>query len=136
MSRTKKYTRRAFLGGAAASAAVPAAAVLAGCESSPRQAAAGSSKRSPHRRVIGENLLPGDRQWWIRQLGAPDAIIGYAGEPGVLPGDPVHLYVSTTSREFTVRAFRMGWYGGDLARKVWESGPVRGHRQRPAGFTR
>ncbi len=26
----------------------------------------------------------------------------------------------------------MGWYGGDLARKVWESGPVRGHRQRPA----
>jgi len=136
MSRPKKYTRRAFLGGAAASAAVPAAAVLAGCQGSPRQAAAGSSKRSAHRGVIGENMLPGDRQWWIRHLGAPDAIMGYAGESGVLPGDPVHLYVSTTSREFTVRAFRMGWYGGELARKVWESGPVRGHRQRPAGFTR
>ena len=39
--------------------------------------------------------------------------------------------MSTTSREFRVRAFRMGWYRGDLARKVWKS-PVRGHRQGPS----
>jgi hypothetical protein len=50
----------------------------------------------------------------------------------VLPGEPIHLYVSTTSREFSVKAFRMGWYRGDLARKVWESQAVRGHRQRSA----
>ena len=58
--------------------------------------------------------------------------MGYAGQASVLPGEPVQLYVSTTSREFRVRAFRMGWYRGDLARRVWESGPVRGHRQRAA----
>jgi hypothetical protein len=58
--------------------------------------------------------------------------MGYAGQASVLPGEPIHLYVSTTSREFTVKAFRMGWYRGDLARKVWESQAVRGHRQRPA----
>ncbi len=56
--------------------------------------------------------------------------MGYTGQASVLPGEYVHLYVSTTSREFTVKAFRMGWYGGDLARRVWESGPVKGHRQR------
>lgn len=79
-----------------------------------------------------ENSLPGDKDWWIKKAGAPDAILGYAGQVSVLPGEPVHLYVSTTSREFTVKAFRMGWYRGDLARRVWESGPVRGHRQRRA----
>src|SRR5947209_5750072 len=61
-----------------------------------------------------------------------DPLLGYVGQASVLPGEPVQLYVSTTSREFRVRALRMGWYGGDLARRVWESGPVRGHRQRAA----
>ncbi len=82
--------------------------------------------------MVPENSLPGDKDWWIKHVGAPDAIMGYAGQASVLPGEPIHLYVSTTDREFTVRAFRMGWYRGDLARKVWESGPVRGHRQRAA----
>ena len=38
--------------------------------------------------------------------------MGYAGQASVLPGEPFTLYVSTTSREFRVKAFRMGWYGG------------------------
>ena len=80
--------------------------------------------------MSAENSLPGDRHWWIKSLGAPDEIMGYTGQASVLPGEYVHLYVSTTSREFTVKAFRMGWYGGDLARRVWDSGPVKGHRQR------
>ncbi len=67
----------------------------------------------------------GDPNWWIKKLGAPDAIIGYAGQASVLPGEPVDLYVSTTAREFKVQAFRVGWYGGDLARKVWESAAVK-----------
>ena len=58
--------------------------------------------------------------------------MGYTGQDSVLPGEPIDLYVSTTSREFKARAFRFGWYGGDGARKVWDSGPVRGHRQRAA----
>src|ERR1700723_928676 len=87
---------------------------------------------NPVHKPVPENELPGDPGWWISSLGAPDAIAGYAGQASVLPGEPVRLYVSTTSREFRVRAFRMGWYRGDLARRVWESGPVRGHRQRAA----
>jgi len=77
---------------------------------------------------------PGDPHWWIRNLGAPDAIQGYAGQASVLPGEPVDLYVSTTAREFRASAFRLGWYRGDLARRLWRSRPVRGHRQAPLGF--
>ncbi len=92
-----------------------------------------AGRRGQH--AVAENSLPGDPNWWLRSAGAPDAIEGYAGQASVLPGEPVHLYVATGAREFTVRAFRMGWYRGDLARQVWASGPVRGHRQRPAART-
>ncbi|HEY7142642.1 MAG TPA: N,N-dimethylformamidase beta subunit family domain-containing protein [Streptosporangiaceae bacterium] len=135
MSRLHDYSRRTFIGRAAAAAAVPAAVVAAarltgsGGPSGLAAAAAAAARRS---RPAGENDLPGDRDWWIRKTGAPDAVMGYAGRAGVLPGEQVPLFVSTTAREFRVRAFRIGWYRGDLARKVWESGPVRGHRQRRA----
>src|SRR5258708_271541 len=135
MSRPRDYSRRSFLGTAAAmaaaAAAVPAAGALEGCQSNPADGS-GEPTRPARRTVVAENSLPGDKNCWIRHLGAPDAIMGYAGQTSVLPGEPIHIYVSTTSREFTVRAFRMGWYRGDLARKVWESTAVRGHRQRPA----
>ena len=59
--------------------------------------------------------------------------MGYAGLASALPGEPVPLYVSTTARSFRVLAFRMGWYRGDLARLIWQSGSTRGRRQaRPA----
>ena len=130
------------MGRAAAAAAVPAAAVggvkIAQSVSSANAGAARkvSHARTPavHPRVIAENSLPGDPHWWISKLGAPDAILGYAGQASVLPGQPIDLYVSTTSREFRVLAFRIGWYGGDLARKVWESAPIRGSQQSAAKF--
>jgi hypothetical protein len=136
MSRRRPYSRRAFIGGAVA---VPVAAAgvwelqksggtgpPAGTKPAAKTAATSRSA------TIAENDLPGDRHWWVGQLGAPDAVLGYTAYDSVLPGQPVPLFVSTTSREFRVRAFRIGWYRGDLARKVWESGPVRGHRQRPS----
>lgn len=132
------WTRRAFLGAAAAAAAVPAAVVVADKvgEVAPAGGTTASSGRSPavHHRTVAENDLPGDRHWWIRKLGAPDAIVGYAGQASVRPGEPIDLYVSTTAREFRAVAFRMGWYRADLARKVWQSRSVRGHRQAPSGF--
>src|SRR5215475_7280955 len=143
MGVAENPSRRTFLGtsASAAGALAGAAAVgegLAACSSGssqpegPRKRAARPARHT----VVSENAMPGDRHWWIKHFGAPDAIMGYAGQASVLPGQPVHLYVSTTSREFTVKAFRMGWYGGDLARRVWESRPVRGHRQRRASRTR
>jgi hypothetical protein len=130
------WTRRAFLGRAAVAAAVPAAVAACtnvGGSATPARSRSGARLAAP-RTIKSENSLPGDPHWWISKLGAPDAIVGYAGQASVLPGEPIHLYVSTTSREFRVLAFRIGWYGGDLARNVWQSGTVRGHRQRAAEF--
>jgi hypothetical protein len=138
-------TRRAFLGRAAAAAAVPAAVVTAVklSESGPTAGRSGPDAKkmtSTARKVAApwtvasENKLPGYPNWWIKNLGAPDAIMGYPGQASVLPGEPIDLYVSTTSREFQVLALRMGWYGGDLARLVWKSGTIKGHGQRAAGF--
>src|SRR5262252_3400778 len=121
-------SRRAFLGLAAA--ALPAAAATA-CAGSPGSGpGAGSRAATPNPRAASENLLPGDPDWKIRRLGPPEAIVGYAGQASVLPGQPVTLYVSTTARSFTVSAFRMGWYSGDQARLLWRSKTVPGHRQR------
>ena len=138
------WTRRAFLGRAAAAAAVPAAvaAGITGCDGgnsapgnhSTKPAAAAGRKKAAAWSVASENARPGDPDWWIKNLGAPDAIMGYAGQASVLPGEPVHLYVSTTSREFSIKAFRIGWYRGDLARKVWQSGAIRGHVQSAGHF--
>jgi hypothetical protein len=82
-----------------------------------------------------ENARRGTRAWRITRLGAPDAIQGYADQVSVLPGQSFRLFVSTTAASFRVKAFRMGWYhGSDMARLVWTSGQVTGHRQRPSGF--
>ncbi len=123
--RLHPCTRRAFLGRTAAVvAATGTAAVvarLAGDSAGPAARLRPTPAPGLRPAGIAENSLPGDRDWWIRDQGAPDEIAGYAGQASVLPGQPVDLYVSTTAREFTVRAFRMGWYNGDLARQVWAS---------------
>jgi hypothetical protein len=143
-NRRNGYSRRAFIGVAAAAGAGTAAVVAAlrafgsGNATHPAADAAHGPARRPasHRQVVGENELPGDPHWPIRHFGAPHAMMGYAGQASVLPGEPVTLYASTTARSFTVSAFRMGWYRGDLARRVWQSErPVRGHRQRGAAVS-
>ncbi len=125
---------------AAAAAAVPAAVIAAikmagtgGPDDAPRAAAA--KRPVPRRRVVSENDLPGDPHWEITHQGGPDAMMGYAGQYSVLPGEEITLYASTTARSFTVSAFRMGWYHGDQARLVWQSATVPGRRQSPASVT-
>jgi hypothetical protein len=118
--------------GAAAIPAVTAGCDLSGRGSAPKASAQQSSQR---RRTVSENSLPGDKHWNIRHVGGPNAIIGYTGQASVLPGQDITLFVSTTGRSFTVKAFRMGWYGGDQARLVWHSPTVRGGRQRKATRT-
>jgi hypothetical protein len=130
------WSRRAFIGRAAAVAAIPVAAV-AGVEIASAiehdknggKPVASTRRSVAAPRVVPENSLRGDPNWWIRHLGPQEAIMGYANRASVLPGEPVDLYVSTTSREFTVNAYRLGWYNGDLARQVWKSKTIHGHRQ-------
>ena len=71
-------------------------------------------------------------QGHTRGPGAPDAIEGYASAVSVLPGQSFRLYVSTTAPEFRVIAFRVGWYGGREARRVWASAALAGRVQPPA----
>ena len=73
---------------AAAAAAVPAAvvaAVKATGSGGPKPAAHTKTASVPKRRVVSENDLPGDPNWKISQLGAPEAMLGYTGQSSVLP---------------------------------------------------
>ena len=141
--RPRSWSRRAFLG--AAAVAVPAGVVAGvklsespgagGTDAGKRTASAITRKAAhPPWSIAYENSLPGDKDWRIRNQGPLHAIGGYTGQASVRQGEPIDLYVSTTSREFSVKAFRMGWYKRDLARLVFQSGAIRGHRQSPAQF--
>ena len=139
MTRRQEPTRRAFLGKAAeAAGAVTASAVgggaitsaISGCTASEGAHPVPSNTKIRLRRSKAENSLPGEPHWWIKDVGAPDAIQGFTGQASVLPGEPVTLYVSTTAREFRVNVLRMGWYGGYLGRLIWRSGWLRGHKQK------
>ncbi|HET9647329.1 MAG TPA: N,N-dimethylformamidase beta subunit family domain-containing protein [Microlunatus sp.] len=46
---------------------------------------------------------------------------GFANLASVDPGQRVTLYVSTTAPHWRATAYRMGWYSGHVAAKVWRS---------------
>ena len=125
--------------GGTLAAAVLATAAVAGCSLSGSPATAGGTGRpttgGPHPAAsaqpfpAAENARRGTAGWYIHDLGAPDAIEGYADRVSVLPGQSFRLFVSTTSPRFRVQAFRMGWYHGRRARQVWRSGEVKGRAQ-------
>lgn len=66
---------------------------------------------------------------WEIPRGEDHGIEGFVDPISVLPGQPVRVYVSTSTANFRVRAFRMGWYGGAVAKLVWTSARYAGHRQ-------
>ncbi|MFD5424381.1 N,N-dimethylformamidase beta subunit family domain-containing protein [Streptomyces sp. NPDC127084] len=81
--------------------------------------------------VREENLRPGASDWRIAHPGPARAIEGFADHPSVPAGQPAVLRVSTTATSYTVSAYRMGWYGGTLARLVWRSARLPGRTQPP-----
>jgi hypothetical protein len=85
--------------------------------------------------VIAENRLPGTSAWRIQQNGATGSILGFANLDSANVGQSVGLYVSSTSSEFQVTAYRMGWYGGMGARAVWTSPETPGLVQPPCPLT-
>ncbi|MFF3158758.1 N,N-dimethylformamidase beta subunit family domain-containing protein [Streptomyces sp. NPDC057910] len=119
------FSRRTFLGAAGAVAAAGAAGCAPG-----EHAGGGEASRSPAPKPPAkENDRPGDAGWRLTRRGAEHEVEGYADRTSVTSGDPFRLHVHTTAKTFRAEAFRMGWYGGTLARKVWESGPLKGTRQ-------
>jgi hypothetical protein len=94
-----------------------------------------SPTRPPAVRSVGalpEWDRPGDRDWRVVRVGRQHDVEGFADHDSVLAGEPVRLYVSTVAGRFRVRAYRMGWYRGALARLVWLSAWQPGRRQRAA----
>ncbi|MFG2719412.1 N,N-dimethylformamidase beta subunit family domain-containing protein [Streptomyces sp. NPDC048416] len=122
MDRTA-FSRRAFL---AAAGAAAAAGCAPGDGPDARTTDPHSSGPKPPAK---ENDRPGDASWRLTKRGAEHEVEGYADRTSVASGDTFRLHVHTTAPTFHAEAFRMGWYGGALARKVWESGSLPGIRQ-------
>ena len=161
MAGTSRHTlsRRKFLGWTAAGgavAAVVAVAVVTDSSSKPgptsstgtsgTNAAKGSSTTTtaPHatratvdgvslptsRAIIAENARTGTA-WWVTTAQNAGDIEGYADHVSAQVGDTVTLRVNTKATTFHVEAFRMGYYQGIGARRVWQSAEVPGVRQAP-----
>lgn len=77
-----------------------------------------------------ENSQPGDPTWDdFASVASQDAISGYASPISVNHGQPVDFYVTTTAASFTMKIYRMGWYGGDGARLMTNLGTFTGVHQ-------
>ncbi|RZS82716.1 hypothetical protein EV189_3111 [Motilibacter rhizosphaerae] len=75
-------------------------------------------------------------RFWDAQARAPREreVEGFADRVSVLPGEPVRLFLSSTAPEVRVTAYRVGWYAGAGAARVWASGTVPARLQ-PPGVT-
>ena len=104
--------------------------------SPPAQQSAPASASPSTNPVVIENERPGDSSWkrGVRRADDPEAMSGYADASSVDPGEAVTLFVSTTASDYTVTAYRMGWYGGAGGRKVWRSGELGGRQQTAQGY--
>src|SRR5262245_52614900 len=68
--------------------------------------------------VVIENRRPGTTAWQGHEEEG-NAIEGYASEVSVLPGESIHLHVSTDpGAAYEVQVYRLGWYGGPGGRLV------------------
>lgn len=116
--------------------------ILGGCadpandaESTPGDTGAGDGA-AVTQEAVPENQLPGDGSWRRARGRAdnPEAMAAYADTPSALPGEPVSLRVSTTAKTYRVIAYRMGYYGGTQARRVWQSKQLPGQQQNETGY--
>lgn len=69
--------------------------------------------------IVCENRLPGtpQRVWDVKGSGDP-TIQGFTTDMSVDRGQAVHFKVDTPARGYHVDVYRLGYYGGDGARKV------------------
>jgi hypothetical protein len=75
--------------------------------------------------VAAENAQPGDASYnaGIEDV-APTSVEGYAERTSIAAGEQVGLRLHSTEGAVTVTAYRLGFYDGAGARKVWTSQPV------------
>ena len=95
----------------------------------PAAVALGFSTSSLSPWMQAENAKPGTTDWKLTKPARSQQIEGYANVVSVQAGDPVELYISTAAPTFSVKAFRMGYYGGDQGRLVWSAASEPGYVQ-------
>jgi N,N-dimethylformamidase beta subunit-like, C-terminal len=87
----------------------------------------------PHRAnpVKRENRRAGSRSWSLEETAVPPRRIeGFASEVSLLPGQKVHLHVSTApAARYRIELYRLGWYHGAGAR-ILACIPAGCHRDR------
>ena len=110
--------------GAAARTLMAAVAVvgLAGTACGPRGRVV-SSHKAKHVKPVA------DAGWHIASRQPKDGITGFADQTDVVPGGHVHFFVSTRAGSYTVKAYRMGWYGGKGGGLAWHSRRHKGVKQ-------
>ena len=101
----------------------------------PTVAPVGVTAPPPPTSIAAENTKRGSPGWTVQHPSTSGQIEGYADQVSAQVGETVNLYVSSTAPYWVATAYRMGWYGGVLARQVWQSPPVSGEPQPPATFT-
>ncbi len=79
--------------------------------------------------IAAENAKPGTDEWLLRAPDPVGTIEGYLDHVSAALGDTVAFKVSTVRPEYQILGFRMGWYQGLGARKVWESPTLPGRVQ-------
>src|SRR5690606_22258552 len=81
--------------------------------------------REPSDRPIPEeNARPGNPDWDEGRTSYARQVELYADTDSVLAGESVGIRASSaTPGQVQAEVFRMGWYGGDGARRVWTGGP-------------
>jgi N,N-dimethylformamidase beta subunit-like protein len=108
--------------------------LVTGCEKGAHRAGGSTTAHSEPPSANTTSGTPDPGPTWRIAPKRRGGIAGYANRTSVAPGQTVRLFVSTAALRFTVRAFRMGWYGGALGRLTWTSAPVRGDRQPAAAL--
>ena len=83
--------------------------------------------------VRAENARAGTRAWRIDKAhrASDMQLAGYTDRVSVVPGESFGLHLSSALGPVTVRAYRLGYYGGTGARQVWVSPVVAAGRQPP-----
>ena len=76
---------------------------------------------SPANAIVAENCLPGSpsSEWDVGEGSTGDLTIqGFADNISVNQGGTINFKISTPAKAYTIAIYRIGYYGGDGARKV------------------
>ena len=65
-----------------------------------------------------ENARPGTGDWKLFSEAVNGEVEGYASATSVNQGESISFYVSSTAPQYNIDIFRMGWYGGQGARRL------------------